>query len=72
MEEGDNWKLRLEGCGSVSQGGCEEKKNCEEEKCLQGNDGNKRGFKLLERVTRGELTLCEEGKINEKQMLRDS
>lgn len=39
---------------------------------FKGHDGNKRGFKLLERVTRGELTLCEEGKINEKQMLTDS
>lgn len=34
--------------------------------------GIKGSFKLLERVTRGELTLCEEGKINEKQILRDS
>lgn len=32
----------------------------------------KGGLKPLERVTRGKLTLWEEGKINGKQMLRDS
>ena len=64
MEERDNWKLKLEGPWKKAQakGTLRKKRTVRRRNAFWVMMRIKRGFKLLEKVTRGELTLCEGAK----------